>query len=179
VNVLDCGDAGRDHLECGVKGVEVEIEIAGDQACREPQLERHVRRAELDWRQADVVVTVHEAGKQRLLAVADDWRIWVGAPQFIERADRSDDTVALQHGAVVDLLPPMTVERPRDNMLAANDRGWHFLAPCSKSVVSPLRPRVLPVVRFAGLRIVIAVVKRLHMWKHRFRERAALHFLAG
>ena len=63
VNVLHGGDAGRDHLERGVERVEIEIEIAGHQARGEPQFERHVGRAELDRRQADVVVAIDEAGQ--------------------------------------------------------------------------------------------------------------------
>ena len=67
VNVLHRGDAGRDHLERRIERVEVEIEIAGDEARGEPQFERHVGRAELDRRQADVMVAVDEARQQRLL----------------------------------------------------------------------------------------------------------------
>ncbi len=125
MNVLHRGDAGGDHLEGRIERVEVEIEIAGHQARREPQLERHVGRAQLDRRQADMMVAVDEAGQQRLLARADHRRIRIGALQILEWADRGDDAVALQHSAVVDLLPSMAIERPRDDMLAANDRGWH------------------------------------------------------
>ena len=69
------------------------------------------------------MVTVDEARQQHLLAVADDRRIGVGAVQLRKSADRDNDPVALQHGAVVDLFPAMTIERPRDDMFAANDRG--------------------------------------------------------
>jgi hypothetical protein len=68
------------------------------------------------------MMTVYEAGQQHLLARADDRRIWIGAAQLSESADRDDTPVALQHGAVVDLLPSMTIKRPRDDMLSANDR---------------------------------------------------------
>ena len=64
--------------KAGVECVEVEIEVAGHQARREPQFERHVGGAELNRRQADVVVAIDEAGQQRLLTRADDRRIWIG-----------------------------------------------------------------------------------------------------
>ncbi len=99
----------------------MEIEATGHQARREPQFEWHVGGAEPNRRQADVVVAIDEAGQQRLLTRADDRRIWIGAAQLIKWADRGYDTVAPQHCAVVDLLPPMTIEPPRDDMLAAND----------------------------------------------------------
>ncbi len=122
VNMLHCRDPRGDHLERRIEGVEVDIEVAGDEARGEPELERHIGRAQLDRREADVMMTVDEAGQQHLLACADDRRIWIGAAQLSESADRDDTPVALQHGAVVDLLPSMTIERPRDDMLSANDR---------------------------------------------------------
>src|SRR5258708_34673990 len=55
-----------------------------------------------------------------------------------------------------------------------------FPAPCWKA--GPLarsNPGVLPVIGFAGVGIVIAVVERLHIRKHRLRQPAALHFIVG
>jgi hypothetical protein len=36
----------------------------------------------------------------------------------------ADDPIALEHRAVVDLLPPMAIERGRDDLLAAHERNW-------------------------------------------------------
>ena len=123
VDVLHRGDAGGDHLEGRVEGVEIEVELADDEARGEPELERHVGRAELDGRQADVMVAVHEAGQEHLFAAADDGQLRMAAAQLRKGADRRDDAVLLQHGPVVDLLPAVTVEGARDDVLAANDRG--------------------------------------------------------
>ncbi len=123
MEVLDRGDAGRDHLEGGVERVEIDVEIAGHETRREPQLERHVGRAELDRRQPDMMVAVDEAGQQHLLAAADHRRVRVGAAQLREAADRGDDAILLQYRAVIDLLAAMTIESARDEMLAADDRG--------------------------------------------------------
>ena len=95
VDVLHGGDAGRNHLERGIERVKVEVEVPGHQARGEPQFERHVGGAELDRRQANMVVAIDETGQQRLLTRADNRRIRVGAAQLIERADRTDDAIAL------------------------------------------------------------------------------------
>ena len=62
MNMLNRGDAGRDHLEGRVERVEVEVDVARDEAGREPQFERHVPRAELDRREPNMMVAVHEPG---------------------------------------------------------------------------------------------------------------------
>ena len=71
VDVLHRGDARADHLERRVERVEIEVEVADHHAGDEPQFERHVGRAELHRRQADMVVAVDEARQQDLLAGAD------------------------------------------------------------------------------------------------------------
>ena len=63
VNMLHRGDARGDHLERRIERIEIEIEVSGDQTGGEPQFERHVGRAELDRRQADMMVAVDEAWK--------------------------------------------------------------------------------------------------------------------
>ena len=62
-------------------------------------------------------------GSSTCTAIADDRRIGVGAAELLISADRDDGPVALQDGSVVELFPAVTIERPRDDMLSANDRG--------------------------------------------------------
>ena len=71
----------------------------------------------------DMVMGVDEARQQRLFAVAYDRRAGIGGAQIRKRAYRDDDSVPLQHSAVIDLLPPMAIKRARDDMLAAHDRN--------------------------------------------------------
>ena len=43
--------------------------------------------------------------------------------QIREGANGRDHAILLKHRAVIDLLPAMAVERARDNVLPANNRG--------------------------------------------------------
>jgi len=79
--------------------------------------------AELERRQADVVMRIDKARQQDLRAVAHDRRVGIRGAYVGESADRRNDPAPLQHGAVIDLIPPMTVERPRYDMLATDDRS--------------------------------------------------------
>ena len=137
MNVLDGRDARGDHLEGRIERVEIEVEVARDEARREPEFERHVGRAELDRRQADVMVAVDEAGQQRLGTIADNRNVGIGGAQLGERAYRDNRSVPLKHRAVVDLLATMAIERPCDDMLAANDRRRHRLPPCPDEMSNP------------------------------------------
>ena len=76
-----------------------------------------------------MMMRIDKAGQQHLLAIADHRRDGIVPMQRREAADRGDYAVLLQHGAVVDLLPTMTVERTRDHMLAANDRDGNGAPP--------------------------------------------------
>ncbi len=61
MNVLDCCNARRNHLEGGVKRIEIEIDRTADQPGDEPKLKRHVGQAELDRCEADMVMIVDQA----------------------------------------------------------------------------------------------------------------------
>src|SRR5262249_45391242 len=70
---LHGGDARGDHLEGRIERVEIEIDPPRHEPCHEPQLERHVRRAELHWGQPDMVVGVDQARQHRTSAqIASD-----------------------------------------------------------------------------------------------------------
>ena len=72
---------------------------------------------------ADMVMGVDEARQQRLFAITYNGRGRIGPAQIRKGPDRDDDSASLQHGAIVDLLHPMAVKRPGDDMLAAHDRS--------------------------------------------------------
>src|SRR6476661_616632 len=105
LDVLYRGDARADHLEGRIERVEIEVDVADHQAGDEPQLERHVGRAELHRREADMVMAVDEARQQDLLASADHRRGRILPLQVVIGADGDDYAVLLQHGAVLDLVP--------------------------------------------------------------------------
>jgi len=65
MQMLHGGDARGDHLEGRIERVEIEIDPPHHQPRREPQLERHVRRAELHRGQPDMVVGVGSKGKRQ------------------------------------------------------------------------------------------------------------------
>ena len=129
VDVLHRGNSGSDHLEGRIERVEIQVHAAHHHARDEPQFERHVGRAELHRRQADMVVAVDEAGQQDVFAAADDWHGRVLAMQVGERACRRDDAVFLQHRAVSDFVPGVTVHRVGDHRAAADQRCGHVRVP--------------------------------------------------
>ncbi len=51
--------------------------------------------------------------------------------QIREGANGCDHAILLEHRAVIDLLPAMAVERARDDIFPANDRGGNDAAPLS------------------------------------------------
>ena len=113
----------------GIERVVIGDAVAHRDAGRKPQLERCVGYAKLDRRQADMMMGVDETRQQHLLRrrprpARRDWprRISAKAPIADDRA------ILLKHRAVIDLLPAMAVERARDDMLPANDRGGNGAA---------------------------------------------------
>ena len=125
MQVLNRRDPGGDHLEGGIERVEIEVQVARDHAGDEPQLQRHVRRAELHRGQADMMMAVDEARQQDLVAGADDRQIGVLAAELREAADRGNDAVFLQHRPVRHLVPAVAVERVGDHRAAADQRCGH------------------------------------------------------
>ena len=125
LDVLHRGDARADHLESRIERVEIEVDVADHHAGDEPQLERHVGRAELHRRQADMVMAVDEARQQDLLAAADHRHGRVLAVQIVVGADGGDDAVLLQHRAVLDLVPGEAVLYAGDGGAAADETGGH------------------------------------------------------
>ena len=69
------------------------------------------------------MMRIDETRQQHLLALAYDRRAGILPMQIRKGANRRDHTVLLKHRAVIDLLPAMTVERARDDIFPANDRG--------------------------------------------------------
>ena len=125
MQVLDGGDARLEHLEGRVERVEVRIDVPGGHAAREPELERMVRRAELQGREADVMMAVDEAGHHHVL---DRAQHLVGAVAGVElgiRPHLHHHAIALEHGAVGDdagLRPALDLD---DDELATDQRRRH------------------------------------------------------
>src|SRR4029450_10985677 len=76
--------------------------------------------------QADMVMAVDEARQQDLLARADHRHGRVLAVQVVVGADRDDDAVLLQHGAILDLVPGETILHPGDSGAATDEGGRHL-----------------------------------------------------
>ena len=131
--MLNRRDPGGDHLERGVKRVEIEIEAARHHAGDKPQFQWHVRRAELHRGEADMVMAVDEARQKDLVAGADHRDVRVFAAELRVGADLGDDTVLLQHGAVPHLVPPVSVHRMGDHRAAADQRCGHRGSPLRQS----------------------------------------------
>ena len=129
VQMLHGGDARGDHLEGRVERVEVEIDPPHHQPGHKPQLERHVGRAELHRGQADMVVGVDKARQHHLTAGAEHRDLRVFRDQLGGGADLGDDAVALQHGALFDLLPMTAVGGLGEDGAGADDAGGHVFSP--------------------------------------------------
>ena len=69
------------------------------------------------------MMRIDETRQQHLLAIAYDRRTRIVPMQIHEGANRRDRTILLKHRAVIDPLTAMAIERARDDMLPANDRG--------------------------------------------------------
>ena len=100
--MVDGGDARLEVLERGVEGVEVEIDVPGGVAAGEPQFERVVGRAELERRQADVVMGIDHAGHDHLPIGAEDLGRLVRRGKLGERSDLDDGAVLLVDGGIVE-----------------------------------------------------------------------------
>ena len=137
LDVLYGSRARGDHLEGGVERVEVKIEHADHHAGDEPQLERHIGRAELHRRKPDVMMSVDEAGQQDLLARADHRRVRMAGLQLRVSADLADDAILLQHGTIGDLFPGVAIARARNRGATADERDGHRF-PFSLSIRGPL-----------------------------------------
>ena len=120
MDVLHRGDARGDHLERRIQRVEIHVQIARHHAGDEPQFQRHVRRAELHRREADMVMAVDETRQQDFVAGADHRDGRVAALQVREGADGGDGAILLQDCAVGDLVPAMAIERAGDHRAAAD-----------------------------------------------------------
>src|SRR5882757_2221614 len=75
------------------------------------------------------MVAVDEARQHDLVAAADHGRVRIALAQVRVGTDGGDDAVLLQHGAVVDLLPGLAIQRLGDDGTAANEGGGHGGAP--------------------------------------------------
>jgi len=95
MKMLNRRDPGCDHLEGGIKRIEIEVEVARHHAGDEPQLQRHVGRAELYRGQADMMMAVDKARQQNLVAGADDRQIGVLAAELLPAADCRNNAVSL------------------------------------------------------------------------------------
>jgi hypothetical protein len=69
-----------------------------------------------------MMVAVDETRQQDFLAGAEDGRIRIAPLQRLIGAGRNDDAVLLQHRAVGDLVPTVTIDRARNHGAAA-DQG--------------------------------------------------------
>ena len=121
VDVLHSRDAGPDHLEGRIERIEVEIEIARHHPGDEPQLQRHVGRSELKWRQPDMMVSVDEPRQHDLATASLHSRRWVSAREVVEGTNLLDHAVLLQHGTVVDRFGFATIDGPGDQGTGTDD----------------------------------------------------------
>jgi len=137
VQMLHGGDSRGDHLEGRIECVEIEIDPPHHQPGDEPQLERHVRRAELHRGQADMVVGVDKPRQHHLMPAAEDGDARVLRDQLIGGADLGDDPVMLQHRAVFDLMPIPAIGGLGNNGAGADDAGRHGLSPGYRSAGQP------------------------------------------
>ncbi len=136
VEMLNGGDAARDHLEGGEERVEPQVHVAERQTRGEPELQRMVRRAELERRQAHMVVRVDQAGDDHLAPAADEARIRMPPPHIRGRSDGGDHAVDDQkRRVVVDDRRAFRVEALDDAIaLDQRDRACgHRLNPCGRS----------------------------------------------
>ena len=120
LQMLHGGDAGGDHLECRIQRVEIRVDVAHHHAGDEPQFQRHVGRAKLHRRQADMVMAVDEAGQQDFVARAQDRNIRMLAAQIGIGADGGDHAVFLQHRSVRHFVPGVTIGGVGDHRAAAD-----------------------------------------------------------
>jgi len=91
VQVVHGGDARLEHLEGRVERVEVWIDVARGYTAREPELQRVVGRAQLKRREADMMMTLHEARQHHVLGGAED-TIRLMAPAQLGRPIRTSTT---------------------------------------------------------------------------------------
>jgi hypothetical protein len=94
VLMLHGGDAGGDHLEGRIEGIEIEIDPTRHQARDEPQFERHIGRPELYRGQPDMVVRVDKARQQYLPVGAEDRKLGMVGDQVGRGAALGDNAVA-------------------------------------------------------------------------------------
>jgi len=121
--MLDGGDARLEHLKRGVERVQVGIDVARDHAAREPELERMIGRAELERRQAHMVMRVDEARDDHVLGRAQDLVGTVTALEFGVGPDLDHDAVALEDGAVRDDPRVRAAVHLDHDVLAPDQRG--------------------------------------------------------
>jgi hypothetical protein len=100
VEMLHGGDARGDHLEGRIERVEPRVDVAHRQPLGEPQLQRLVPRAELEGRQADMVVGVDETGDRHAPPPPDLARRGMRAAERVGWADRGDGLALDQESRV-------------------------------------------------------------------------------
>jgi len=94
--MLHGGDAGGDHLKGRIERVDIEVDPPHHQPGDEPQLERHVGRAQLHRDQADMVMGVDKPRQQDLAAGAEDRDPHILRDQRGSRADLGDDPLTVR-----------------------------------------------------------------------------------
>ena len=104
MNRLHGGGAGLDHLDRAVELVQVRVDGSNADAVQAPHFQRQVRRAHLEWGQADVEVVIDQPGHHDVVAGADDLGMGMLTAELAVVPDCFDDTVALQHRSVIDDL---------------------------------------------------------------------------
>ena len=120
VDVLHGGDAGLEHLEGGVERVQVRIDGPRAKPAREPQLERQVRRPELERGEPDVVVGVHEAREHDVIGRSQHLVRRVPLAEGLVRPDVADDAVLLEDRGVFQHLRAVSADRAGDDVAASD-----------------------------------------------------------
>ena len=125
VDVLHGGDAGGEHLEGGIEGVEFVVDPLGGDPRGEPEFQGVVGRAELQGGEPDMVMAVDEARQHHVARVAMHGRVRCLATQGRRIAHLDDDAVPHQHGGVVVDDRGMPVLHARDDSASLDDDLGH------------------------------------------------------
>ena len=104
VEMLDGGHTGADELERRVKRIQIDVDLARPHAVVDPELQRQVRRTELQRCQAHVMVCVDESGDDNEVVAPNHVRCAVLGREIGRRTNLRDDAVPYQQSPVVDLL---------------------------------------------------------------------------
>jgi hypothetical protein len=125
LDMLHRGNARGYHLEGGVERVQIKIDLAPRDTAREPQLQRMIGGAHLQWSHADMVMAVDETRQHDVVRIDPEFRVGRLLLHRIERASGDDNAVAGEHGALLDHHRRMPVLNACDDPPGLEDKFVH------------------------------------------------------